>query len=97
MRTFIASLLATTAIVAAAPAFASDDDNSSSRCASAPRDQWMSVEAVEAKFTGDGYKVRQVKSEDGCYEIYAIDKDGFRIEAYVDPVSGEIVRKKIDD
>ncbi len=26
----------------------------------------------------DGYKVRQIKTEGGCYEVYATDKDGKR-------------------
>jgi hypothetical protein len=44
-----------------------------------------------------GYKVRQVKVEDGCYEIYAVDKNGQRIEAYFNPVTAEVVKTKIDD
>ena len=28
--------------------------------------------------TADGYKVRQVKVEGGCYEVYATDRDGMR-------------------
>jgi hypothetical protein len=28
--------------------------------------------------TAEGYKVRQVKVEGGCYEVYATDKDGNR-------------------
>ena len=31
-----------------------------------------------SKLTADGYKVRQVKVEGGCYEVYATDKDGMR-------------------
>ena len=29
-------------------------------------------------FGDDGYKVRQIKTEGGCYEVYATDKDGNR-------------------
>jgi hypothetical protein len=57
----------------------------------------MSIANVQAKAEGMGYKVRQVKIEDGCYEIYAIDKDGNRVEAYLNPVTAEIVKTKIDD
>lgn len=63
----------------------------------APRDQWMSVEQITQKFTDQGYKVRQVKREKGAYEIYALDANGKRIEAYVHPVTGEIIKSDMDD
>ena len=67
------------------------------RCSETPKDQWMSVEQVRAKATELGYDVRSIKVEDGCYEAYAIDKDGKRVEAYFDPATGEIVKTKTDD
>jgi len=66
-------------------------------CGNAPQSSWMSLKDVEAKATAMGYKVRQVKIEDGCYELYAIDKDGKRVEAYLNPVTAEVVETKIDD
>ena len=69
----------------------------SSECGNAPKDQWMSEEALKLKATELGYDVRSVKVEDGCYEAYAIDKNGNRVEAYFDPATGEIVKTKTDD
>ena len=63
----------------------------------APRDQWRSVAQITESFTARGYDVRKVKVEKGAYEIYAIDKDGRRIEAHVHPVTGEILKQEIDD
>jgi hypothetical protein len=63
----------------------------------APRDQWMTVEQVAAKFTAEGYKVREVGEEDGVYEVYAMDKDGKRAELYVHPVTGEILKRGGDN
>jgi hypothetical protein len=57
----------------------------------------MSLKDIEAKATAMGYKVRQVKIEDGCYEIYALDKDGKRVEAYLNPVTADVVETKVDD
>jgi hypothetical protein len=82
-------------ILAAAPAYASSDEGEG--CGSAPRDQWMSVDAAKAKGIAMGYEVRKVKVEDGCYELYAVDKNGARAELYMNPVSGEVVRSKDDD
>jgi len=91
MRTIIAT--AAVALVAATlPAAAS-----SKSCGNAPQSEWMSIADVQAKAEGMGYKVRQVKIEDGCYEIYALDKDGKRVEAYLNPVTAEVVNTKIDD
>jgi hypothetical protein len=48
------------------------------KCATTPKAQWQSKSALEAQLTKDGYKVRQIKVEGGCYEVYATDKDGKR-------------------
>ena len=44
----------------------------------------------------DGYEVRKMEAEDGLVEAYAL-KDGKRYELYIDPRTGEVVRKKMDD
>ena len=36
----------------------------------------MSVDQITQKLTGEGYKVRRVKVEDGAYEVYALDANG---------------------
>jgi hypothetical protein len=56
----------------------------------APKDKWMTEEAMKAKATELGYDVRQVKVEDGCYEVYGI-KDGKKVEAIFNPATGEQV------
>jgi hypothetical protein len=76
-------------------AFASDDDDDNN--VSAPGSNWMTVAQITEKFTSEGYNVRQVKIEDSGYELYAIDKDGKRVEAYVDPVSGAVLKHESDD
>ena len=66
------SAFAVLAIVAAGPAFAAGT------CSSAPKSKWQSKSALESQLQTDGYKVRQIKTEGGCYEVYATDKDGKR-------------------
>jgi hypothetical protein len=57
--------------------------------------EWMSRDAASSLMAGKGFDVRRVKREDGCYEVYAIDKTGARVEIYINPVTGEIVKTKI--
>ena len=70
----------------AAPALATE-------CTTAPMEQWMKPEQVHKLLTEQGYDVRKVKVEDSCLEAYAL-KDGKRMEIYLDPVSGKIVKIK---
>jgi len=91
MQKIIVTLIAAT-FAAAVPAVAS-----SKNCGNAPQNQWLSLADITTKATGMGYNVRQVKIEDDCYEISAVDKNGQRIEAYFNPVTAEVVKAKIDD
>ncbi len=90
MRAILATAIFSAAIIAAFPAFASG------RCNPSQGPQ-LTVEQVTAKAESLGYKVRKVKMEDGCYEAYAINASGQRLEVYIDPVSGEIVQQKSED
>lgn len=92
MRNIVTAIAFTTLAIAASPALA---DNS--QCTTAPQSEWMTIDAITAKFVADGYEVRQVKIEDSCYEIYAKDKTGNKVETYVNPVSGDVVATKMDD
>ncbi|MFZ2470148.1 MAG: PepSY domain-containing protein [Parvibaculum sedimenti] len=83
------------AMGAAVPAFAEEEGKAS--CGNAPREQWLSEDAIKAKGTALGYEVRRVKAEDGCYELYVIDKNGAKAELYFNPVTGERVNGKEDD
>ncbi|PLX39416.1 MAG: PepSY domain-containing protein [Hyphomicrobiales bacterium] len=94
MRKIVLATVAAFTVIGSTAAFASGDE---AKCTSAPRDQWMSEEAVKAKVMEMGYEVRRVKVEDGCYEAYAIDKNGAKAELYVDPMTGNVVKSKMDD
>jgi hypothetical protein len=62
-------------------------------CTSAPQNQWLTIQALEAKVEALGYKVQKAKLKAACGEIYTIDKTGARVELFVDPTSGDIVGK----
>ena len=54
-----------------------------------PEDTWGTMEALEAKLVEDGWAVRKVKVDGGCYEVYGTTPEGQRVEAYFDPASFE--------
>jgi len=68
-----------------------------SELCTAPESQWQSKEALKTKLEEQGWSVRNIKVEDGCYEAYAKDQDGNRIEAYFDPATLVMVAGKSDD
>jgi hypothetical protein len=60
-------------------------------CTAAPQSQWLPMQALEAKVEALGYKVQKSKLKAACGEIYTIDKNGTRVELFVDPTNGNIV------
>jgi len=89
-RFVLPALAAAVVAVAATAAQAGSFDRP---CTTAPQSQWMSIEALQAKVEALGYRVQKAKLKKACGEIYALDKDGGRVELFVDPTSGEIVGK----
>lgn len=77
------------ALLLSTSALASDD---SYRCSGTRSDQAKTKEQVSAYFEAKGWEIRRIKVDDGCFEIYGIDNEGRRREAYVDPATLEIVR-----
>jgi hypothetical protein len=60
-------------------------------CDSGPQDGWQSQEKLTATLKEKGWEIRNVKVDGGCYEVYAIDDKGERVEAYFHPVTLERV------
>ena len=58
-------------------------------CDSGDKASWKSKEQLEKKMTAEGWKVRFIKLDGGCYEVYGTSPDGQRVEAYYHPVSLE--------
>jgi len=54
-----------------------------------PRENWGTQEDLQAKLIEDGWEVRKVKVDEGCYEVYGTTPEGDRVEAYFDPASFE--------
>lgn len=73
----------------ASPAFA-DDDN----CTNTSPASWLSKEQILNKARDLGFDPRRAKVEGSCYEVYALDGKGKRVEVMFDPASGKLVRIK---
>jgi len=60
-------------------------------CDSGPESGWQSKEVLTKQLTDQGWKVRRIKVDQGCYEVYALDENGKRVEAYFHPQTLESV------
>ena len=56
-------------------------------CDSGPKSGWQPQDKLEKELTAKGWKVRRIKEDGGCYEVYAMDDKGQRVEAYFHPVT----------
>lgn len=54
------------------------------------------VEALQSKLEADGWEVKKIKVDEGCYEAYAINSDGQRVEAYFNPQTFELIKSEVD-
>lgn len=80
--TFLATVIATTMVAGTVMA----EENRS--CTTVSNDKWLTEDAVKAKAAEAGYDVRKLKVEGSCYEVYAIDAKGNKVEALFDPATG---------
>ncbi|MCZ0963341.1 PepSY domain-containing protein [Paracoccus benzoatiresistens] len=71
-------------IAVALPALAED------RC-TAPEADWRPLEELKTDLTAKGWTISNVKTEDGCYEVYGKDEKGQRVEVFFDPATFEAV------
>lgn len=66
------------------------------RC-SAPMADWQPREALAEKLRAEGWTIRRIKTDDGCYKVRAIDAEGQRVKAKFDPATLERVARDRDD
>lgn len=78
-------------LAVAAPGAAMAGDDSLKGRLSVPADQWLSPSEIAAKLGEKGYRVVEIESDDGAYEVEMMDKNGVKIEAHVHPATGELL------
>jgi hypothetical protein len=84
-RVFLAVLLASALTTGTAVA--------ADKC-SVPKAEWQAREALQKKLEAEGWTIKQIKVDDGCYEVYGTDAKGKRMETYFDPKTFVVVASK---
>jgi hypothetical protein len=77
--------------IAVAAAAAAQAGSLGRPCTATAQKQWLPLEALQTKVEALGYTVHKAKLKNACGELYATDKNGSRVELFVDPTNGEIV------
>jgi hypothetical protein len=81
---------ATVLALTSGAAFASDE------LCDVPQDLWRPMAELKTELEGQGWNIRTMKTDNGCYEAYAIDGEGKKVEAYFDPKTFEVVKTKVE-
>ena len=58
------------------------------RCETTQRSDWLSKTEITNRLEANGWRVRRVKEDGGCWEVYGTNPDGKRVEGYFHPVTG---------
>ncbi len=61
---------------------------------SVPEAEWQPKAALQAKLEAEGWSVKTIKVDDGCYEAYGKDSAGNKQEVYFNPKTFEVVLSK---
>lgn len=56
-------------------------------CDSGPTSGWQPQSKLENDLKAKGWQIRRIKVDGGCYEVYAMNDKGQRVEAYFHPVT----------
>lgn len=87
----IAPVAALIAALAIGPAFAEDE-----KVCDVPADKAQPTDVLKSKLESEGWEVRQIKQDKGCYEVYAKKADGTRMEKLFDPATLEMLDVEAD-
>jgi len=83
MKKILAAIVGSIVILSFAPAGATG----LATCDSGAKSEWKSQDDLKKQLTAKGWRVRRIKIDGGCYEVYAINDKGNRVESYFHPVT----------
>jgi hypothetical protein len=86
----ISTRLMLTLALIASPVLASDD------CA-VPMTDWQPREAVVKLAAENGWELRRIRIDDGCYELIGRDAEGRSIEVKLDPATLAVIEMEFED
>ncbi len=84
-------VLQTTFVIATCAASLTANATGLATCNSGPESGWQSQDALKKRLTDQGWQIRRIKIDGGCYEVYAVTDKGQRVESYFHPVTFEHV------
>jgi hypothetical protein len=58
-----------------------------------PQAEWQSKETLQKKLESEGWTIKTIKVDAGCYEVYGKDATGSRMESYFDPKTFEVKKE----
>lgn len=87
----LATLILAVGTAAAAPGAWAHGDVA---CPAVPKEEWKPQMELQRKLTDAGWRVRQVKVWNTCYEVYGFDAKGERVEAFFNPKTFERIEPK---
>ncbi|MDE2790095.1 MAG: PepSY domain-containing protein [Paracoccaceae bacterium] len=61
------------------------------QCEPVAQGQWLPEASLTEMLEADGWRVRRMKVDGGCWEVYGTTPEGKRVEAYFHPASGELL------
>lgn len=64
------------------------------QCPPHPKAEWRDHNELFRKLQSEGWQVRRMEVTKTCYEVYAKDPQGKRVEAFFDPKTFERVEEK---
>lgn len=84
-------LLQTALVIGTCATSLTADATGLATCNSGPESSWQSQDALKKKLADQGWQIRRIKIDGGCYEVYAVNDKGQRVESYFHPVTFEHV------
>jgi hypothetical protein len=58
-------------------------------CEDVAKSKWLTQEALTKKLSDEGWAIRFMKEDGGCWEVYGTTPEGQRAEVYFNPSSGK--------
>ena len=58
-------------------------------CAATDRAAWLTKAQLTQQLDAEGWSVRRMKEDGGCWEVYGTNPDGLKVEGYFHPVTGQ--------
>jgi hypothetical protein len=65
-------------------------------CPAVPKEEKKPQMELQRKLEAEGWKVRQVKNYNGCYEVYGFDEKGQKAEVFFNPKTFERVQPEAE-